>query len=159
MPNQKTYSTEINISILQARSAMLQFFRPTLNKWGLTEQQWRIVRLLAEEGQQDFHVLAIKACTLRPSLTGILDRLEKMNLVSRRKPATDQRKVLLKLTPKGEKLYKEMYREIDAQYAELEQAFGADKLAELERLLHELKTVSDEYHQSEENSETDTDKE
>lgn len=139
--------TSLNTRFLQAREAMLAFFRPVLNKWGITEQQWRIVRTLAEEGQQDFHVLAEKTCLLRPSLTGILKRIEQMGLVSRRKPALDQRKVLLKLTPKGEKLYRQMSVEIDAQYAILEKHFGSNKVKELQVLLSELKDISDAYYQ------------
>ncbi len=37
----------------------------------------RIIRLLAENGTLDFQDLANQACILRPSLTGILTRLEK----------------------------------------------------------------------------------
>lgn len=139
----------LNTGFLQAREAMLAFFRPVLKKWDITEQQWRIVRILAEDGQQDFHVLAGKACLLRPSLTGILKRVEQAGLVSRRKPALDQRKVLLKLTPKGQKLYQTVGVEMDAQYTVLEQHFGSEKVKDLHKLLAELTMVSNDYHQLE----------
>ncbi|MDO5686519.1 MAG: homoprotocatechuate degradation operon regulator HpaR [Neisseria sp.] len=142
----------LNAGFLQAREAMLAYFRPVLNKWDITEQQWRIVRVLAEQGQQDFHVLADKACLLRPSLTGILKRVEQAGLIARRKPALDQRKVLLKLTAKGEKLYQEMCVEIDERQAVLAADLGSGKLKELQKLLQELKDVSDKRHNAGEQS-------
>ena len=83
----------INISLLQARDALSSYFRPVLNEAGITDQQWRIIRLLAENGTLDFQDLADQACILRPSLTGILTRLEKARLLVRMKPSNDQRRV------------------------------------------------------------------
>ena len=83
----------INISLIQAREALMTQFRPILNNAGITDQQWRIIRLLAENGTLDFQDLANQACILRPSLTGILTRLEKVGYVVRLKPSNDQRRV------------------------------------------------------------------
>ena len=96
----------INISLIQAREALMTQFRPILNNAGITDQQWRIIRLLAENGTLDFQDLANQACILRPSLTGILTRLEKVGYVVRLKPSNDQRRVYLKLTGEGEKLHR-----------------------------------------------------
>ena len=41
----------INIALIQARESMMAFFRPIFNQHNITEQQWRIVRLLAENGR------------------------------------------------------------------------------------------------------------
>lgn len=76
MPTQSKHAS-INISLIQAREALMTQFRPILNQANITDQQWRIIRLLAENGTLDFQDLANQACILRPSLTGILTRLEK----------------------------------------------------------------------------------
>ena len=73
--------TSINIAMLQARDMLLSHFRPILHSAGITDQQWRIIRLLAENGTMDFQELASSACILRPSLTGILNRLEQSGLL------------------------------------------------------------------------------
>ncbi|MGQ7172424.1 MarR family transcriptional regulator, partial [Escherichia sp. R-CC3] len=65
-------------------------------------QQWRIVRILAESPSMDFHDLAYRACILRPSLTGILTRMERDGLVLRLKPINDQRKLYISLTKEGQ---------------------------------------------------------
>ena len=76
MPTQSKHAS-INIGLIQAREALMTQFRPILNQANITDQQWRIIRLLAENGTLDFQDLANQACILRPSLTGILTRLEK----------------------------------------------------------------------------------
>ncbi len=61
----------LTIALLQAREAAMSYFRPIVKRHNLTEQQWRIVRVLAEHPSMDFHDLAFRTCILRPSLTGI----------------------------------------------------------------------------------------
>ena len=38
----------LTIALLQAREAAMGYFRPIVKRHNLTEQQWRIVRVLAE---------------------------------------------------------------------------------------------------------------
>lgn len=106
-------------------------------------QQWRIIRLLAENGTLDFQDLANQACILRPSLTGILTRLEKAGLVVRLKPSNDQRRVFLKLTAEGEKLYEEIGEEVDERYDAIEEVLGREKMLLLKDLLAELAKIED----------------
>ena len=56
----------LTIALLQAREAAMAYFRPIVKRHNLTEQQWRIVRILAERPSMDFHDLAFRACILRP---------------------------------------------------------------------------------------------
>ncbi|QMT41691.1 homoprotocatechuate degradation operon regulator HpaR [Neisseria shayeganii] len=131
----------LNIALIQAREALMTHFRPLLNEVGLTDQQWRILRLLAENGTMDFQDLARTACILRPSLTGILTRLEKMDLVMRLKPASDQRRVFLKLTSLGERTYTDFVNQIDKHYDIIETLMPKDKIDQLHTLLAELATI------------------
>ena len=133
----------INIALIQARESMMAFFRPIFNQHNITEQQWRIVRLLAENGTLDFQDLANKACILRPSLTGILTRLEKINYVVRLKPTNDQRRVFLKLTKDGEQLYNDVRRKIDEQYDVIEELMTPQKMQELNDVLNLMIEIRD----------------
>ena len=132
----------INISLIQAREALMTHFRPILNDAGITEQQWRIVRLLAENGTLDFQDLANKACILRPSLTGILTRLEKMDLLVRLKPSNDQRRVFLKLTDTGKQLYIDTCNRVDERYDAIERVLSKDKIEQLRSLLAALSNLN-----------------
>ncbi|NUE66271.1 MULTISPECIES: homoprotocatechuate degradation operon regulator HpaR [Snodgrassella] len=141
MVNTSKYSS-LNIVLIQTREALLSHFRPMLNDIGITDQQWRIIRLLAENGIMDFQELAKQACILRPSLTGILTRLEKLGYAVRLKPSNDQRRVFLKLTPVGEKLYEDFCVAVDARYKVLEQRFTQEKLQQLGKLLKEFTNIA-----------------
>lgn len=131
----------LNIVLIQAREALMSHFRPMLNEIGITDQQWRIIRLLAENGTMDFQDLAAQACILRPSLTGILTRLEKVGYVVRLKPSNDQRRVYLKLTGEGEKLHRTTCDQVDARYDVIESVLSKDKLKQLQSLLGELSAI------------------
>lgn len=133
--------SSLNIALIQAREALMTHFRPLLNEIGLTDQQWRILRLLAENGTMDFQELARSACILRPSLTGILTRLEKMKLVVRLRPANDHRRVFLKLTEQGEQTYNDFVSRIDTCYDDIESQLSKEKLKRLHELLHELAEI------------------
>ncbi|MDO4642080.1 MAG: homoprotocatechuate degradation operon regulator HpaR [Neisseria sp.] len=139
--NTSSKQASINISLVQAREALMTQFRPILNAAGITDQQWRIIRLLAEQGTLDFQDLAEQACILRPSLTGILTRLEKVGLVFRLKPSNDQRRVFLKLTDAGNQLYHATKVKVDERYDKIEAAMSFEKLQQLQSLLGELKTL------------------
>ncbi len=128
----------LNIVLIQAREALMSHFRPMLNEIGITDQQWRIIRLLAENGTLDFQDLANQACILRPSLTGILTRLEKANLLVRLKPSNDQRRVFLKLTDGGQQLYSDICSQVDQRYDQIETLLSPEKLAQLTALLGDL---------------------
>ncbi|SSY79777.1 homoprotocatechuate degradation operon regulator HpaR [Alysiella crassa] len=140
----------INIALVQARDGVLNYFRPALSSAGLTEQQWRILRLLAANGTMDFQDLSEQTSILRPSLTGVLTRLEQMGLLMRLKPASDQRRVFINLTEKGVKQYDQIAAQMEAAYAALERDFGSNKLQKLNTLLRELSKLGEQYAQKKE---------
>ena len=76
----------LTLTLLQAREATMAFFRPLLNEHDLTEQQWRVIRILRQQGELESHQLAHLACILKPSMTGVLGRLERDGIVRRRNP-------------------------------------------------------------------------
>lgn len=61
----------------------MSVFRPSLNEHGLTEQQWRIIRILERYGELEIYQLAELACILKPSMTGVLVRMEAAGMVRR----------------------------------------------------------------------------
>lgn len=128
----------LTIALLQAREAAMSYFRPIVKRHNLTEQQWRIVRILAESPSMDFHDLAYRACILRPSLTGILTRMERDGLVLRLKPINDQRKLYISLTKEGQALYNRAQTQIEEAYRQIEAQFTAEKMQQLTHLLEEF---------------------
>ena len=117
--------------LLQARDALMGHFRPILHHYGLTEQQWRILRALDEHAQLEPRELCALCQILSSSMAGILARMEEIGLVQRIRVEADQRRVLVSLAPKGDALIDEMAPLIELQYQYLEQAFGKKSLESL----------------------------
>lgn len=133
----------LTLALLQARESAMDFFRPHLNRNNITEQQWRIIRILwqAENQTLESYQLAERACILRPSLTGLLVRLEQSGLVRRWKPETDQRRLCVTLTPKGNELFDGMKDEMMRQYQKIQQRLGPEKYRTLMSLLDEVQKL------------------
>lgn len=126
------------IALLKARETAMGFFRPILKSYNLTEQQWRIIRVLSDNRSIEFHQLATESCIIRPSLTGILSRMERDNLIFRLKPVNDQRKLYVSLTQKGQNLYSAARHQVEQGYREIEAAFSQEKMQQLMQLLDTL---------------------
>lgn len=113
-------------------------FRPMLRQFNLTEQQWRIVRALAEADELDAGELARISYILAPSLTRILHNLESRRLLKRRVDEDDQRRALISLTSRGRRLFDEVRPYSRASYADIAVAIGPNRLSELYEILGEV---------------------
>ncbi|WP_349975073.1 homoprotocatechuate degradation operon regulator HpaR [Pseudomonas sp. WHRI 8519] len=132
----------LTLALLQGREAAMAFFRPALNARELTEQQWRIIRILRQQGELESHQLARLACILKPSMSGVLARLERDGYVRRWRSTEDQRRVFVGLTDQGQQRFVEMSGDMERNYRRLVDQFGEEKLTQLLSLLDELKSVS-----------------
>lgn len=134
-----------NLAMLlaQTRERVLSRFRPVLHAHGITEQQWRIVRTLLDTGPIEPHRIVFLCGISSPSLTGILGRMETLELVTRERIPGDQRRVLVSLTGRSRDLAERMAPDIEATYAELEGRLGADRLDRLYGALDELLRLLD----------------
>ena len=131
----------LTLTLLQAREAAMSFFRPSLNEHGLTEQQWRIIRILQQHGELEIYQLAELACILKPSMTGVLVRMEAAGMVHRRKAEQDQRRVLVTLADKGVASFEAMSQCMEANYQRLQAELGDEKLQTLLGMLDDLKNI------------------
>jgi homoprotocatechuate degradation regulator HpaR len=109
---------------LKARDSLMSHFRPILNHYGLTEQQWRILRALDEHAQLEPREICDLCQILSSSMAGVLARMEEIGLIQRSRIEADQRRVLVRLAQKGDDLIDEMAPLIELQYQYIEQAFG-----------------------------------
>ncbi len=124
--------------LLKAREELLYNFRPIITHFGLTEQQWRIIRALNENDQLEPREICEICQILSPSLAGVLSRMEDMDLVSRKRMPEDQRRVIVSLTQKSVNLITELAPLIEAQYQIIEQAFSPELLKQLFEVLDKI---------------------
>src|SRR5207253_5116112 len=86
----REFSRSLPMSLLRAREAVMRQFRPSLRVYGLTEQQWRILRALNSVESIEVTELARLVFLLGPSLSRILRDLEARQLVERKTAEADQ---------------------------------------------------------------------
>lgn len=137
----RDFRHSLPMELLRAREAAMARFRPILREHGLTEQQWRVVRVLAENDNIDASEVAARSFLLAPSLTRILQFLEKEGLVRRTADRSDQRRSVLCLTRRGREVFDRVGPDSEQRYAEIEAEFGQERLEQLYELLAELYTT------------------
>ncbi len=114
-------------------------FRPLLAAHGVTEQQWRVIRILGESGPLDATELSKRCVILMPSLTRIIRTLTDRKLITRSSDRSDGRRIALAVTPKARTMIISMLPDIEGVYAALELEFGQ---ARLKRTLDVLETLA-----------------
>jgi len=128
--------------LLQAREAVMQHTRPSLREHGLSDQQWRVLRVLGEHAREPGGIetgrIAREAFLLGPSLTGVLTRMERDGLIARERCSQDARRTVVRATPAGLKLVRRLSATIEAHYDWLEQRLSKARLAQLYALLDEV---------------------
>ena len=136
LPDQTRRS--IPIALLRARERVMSRFRPMLAKHGVTEQQWRVLRVVAESDAIDASELAHRACILAPSLTRIAKHLEDQAMIKRVRDAQDARRTRFDIAPAGLALIDAMASERETIYTAIEAEFGHERMENLLELLEQL---------------------
>lgn len=128
--------------LLEAREAVMHHTRPSLREHGLSDQQWRVLRVLGEHAREPGGVetgrVAREALLLGPSLTGVLTRMERDGLISRARCPQDARRTVVRATAAGLKLVRTLSQTIEAHYAWMEERLGKSQLAQLYALLDQV---------------------
>lgn len=128
------------IMLLRAREALMKRIRPHLKEHDLSEQQWRVLRVLDEVGPLEPTDLGERCVVLTPSLTRILAILEKRAMIRREPHPTDKRKQIIHLTAPGQEVIAAIAPQARLIYEELELAFGKPQMI---NLLNKLGKLSD----------------
>jgi homoprotocatechuate degradation regulator HpaR len=130
----RPFGRSLPMQLLRAREALMQEFRPHLRTHNLSEQQWRVLRALAETGSMEINALG-EVCKIHPaSLSRMLPNLETEGRIERRTDKADQRYIIISITPKGRALFQRMAKESEEIYAAIERRIGTRDV----KLLYEL---------------------
>jgi homoprotocatechuate degradation regulator HpaR len=140
----KAYATRrsLPMALLRARETLMEVFRPLLAQYDVTEQQWRVLRVVAEAGRLDASEVAVRASILAPSLTRIIKNLEHRKWLKRLKDAGDGRRVILELTAAGRAFIERVFPEISAVHMLLEEKIGARGLSKLLDMLEAVNELT-----------------
>lgn len=128
--------------LLQAREAVMAHTRPSLRQHGLSDQQWRVLRVLGEHAHDPAGIetgrVAREAYLLGPSLTGVLSRMERDGLITRGRCPEDARRTVVRASALGLEKVQALSQTIEAHYSWMEQQLGKAKLGQLYALLDEM---------------------
>ena len=132
------------MALLRAREAVMKKFLPSLRAHNLSSQQWRVIRALREEDGQDLSELSARCFLLMPSLSRIVQNLDKRGLINRSQSKVDNRRSLIYLTNLGHDLFKIIAPKSVDRYEYISDRFGYGKLELLYELLDDLVEKLDE---------------
>lgn len=109
-------------------------------QYGLTASQYNVLRILRGEGKPMPSLdVAARMLQVVPAITGLIDRLEKQDLVRRKRCADDRRVVYVEITKKALALLKKLDQPLADLYQQLLGHMTHDELRELSRLLEKAR--------------------
>ncbi|MFN5097986.1 MAG: homoprotocatechuate degradation operon regulator HpaR [Limnohabitans sp.] len=128
--------------LLEARESVMLHTRPSLREHGLSDQQWRVLRVLGEHADEPGGIetgrVANEAYLLGPSLTGVLARMERDGLIERQRCPQDARRTVVRATAAGLAKVQALSQTIEAHYSWMEQQLGKARLTALYDLLDQV---------------------
>ena len=135
----QVFGKSLPMSLLRTREGVVQQFRHALRKHQLNETQWRVLRVLAELPEVTASVLARETAILSPSLSRMLVSMDSRGLIRRKTGTADQRQTLVSMGPGGRTLFLQARADVEAVYAGMSAAFGAERLDRLQAELEALR--------------------
>ena len=137
------FNKTLPMLLLAAREAVTQRFRGLNQAYALTEQQWRVLRALAEADALEIHALSAICRIHAASLSRILPKLDEAGFIARSSKAADQRCVIVSLTSRGRQLIEETAPKSSRVYEQLARDVGQERLDRMYTLLEEFITLLD----------------
>ncbi len=98
------------VGLLAAADRTRRHFSEVLRPWGLTLQQYNVLRILRGAQPEPLPTLEIgeRMIEKTPGVSRLLDRLDSAGLVHRERCAEDRRQVLCSLTPDAEAILEDL---------------------------------------------------
>ena len=123
----RTFERALPMMMYRVLDAVMPEFRAIFARFELTEPQWRVLRALWDDDGQTVSALSGLTLIDAPVLVGVIDRLERDGLVTRRRSQTDRRRVHVHLTPRGRRLEQEVRPLVDEAYARLDATLSPEE--------------------------------
>ena len=139
-PGASRSAAEVAANLARAQMALLaEIERPPREAHGLSASAFQTLAILDGAGEPlPGHVIAERLLVSSASMTSLVDTLERRGLVERRPHPTDRRKVLIHLTPDGQRV---VDQQLPAIHAVIAQAISTLPEDDREHLLTSLTTI------------------
>ncbi len=110
-----------------------------LLKEGLTQPQFRVLRIVAKNGATPMKGISDEMLVTPANITGIIDRLESKGLLKRMARRGDRRATIIELTPKGKAVQEIVATRYSEYMRNVFRAFTTDERRTLRNLLEKLR--------------------
>src|SRR3954469_3366577 len=132
-------------TLLTTFGMLRRVMEPFFARHGISGAQWGVLRALQRAADDGRHGLRLMDLSDRllirpPSVTGVVDGLERLGLVERAADESDQRSKQISLTSSGRKLVKQILRSHGQRVQTIMGDLNGQEQAELQRLLERLKS-------------------
>jgi len=97
-------SNQICFPLYSVSRLITKAYKPYLEKMGITYPQYLVLMVLWENDRISVNQISEKLVLNTNTLSPLLKRMEKMNLLQRNRSSKDERSVIVELTEKGENL-------------------------------------------------------
>ncbi len=105
--SQLKLKNQICFPIYSTSRLLTKAYKPFLEKMGLTYPQYLVLMVLWEEDELSVNKITEKLMLNTNTISPLLKRMEKMELLNRRRSNEDERSVVVQLTEKGKQLKNE----------------------------------------------------
>ncbi len=95
--------------VYTASRLIIQAYTPILTKLGITYPQYLVMMVLWEKDEQPVNDIAHRLMLETNTVTPLLQRMERMGLISRRKGEHDKRQQIVSLTEAGRAMEQQAY--------------------------------------------------
>lgn len=137
------FDKSLPMLLLAVREGVTQRFQEQNKAYGLTEQQWRVLRALGEGEPLEITALGARCRILPASLSRMLPKLREAGLISRGVNADDHRMAIVSLTGRGRRLLETIQPLSARLYEQLSRDIGAERLGRLYEMLEEIISLLD----------------
>ena len=128
----------IPIACVRGRQAVVVHFSKLLADAKMSEQQWRVMRIVQDFGPTPLSTLCERSCIHKVSMTRIIRTLSARGFVISRRNPQDGRALNISMTDEGHRFLGEVGHEADQISARIATEFGDEKTRLLLDLLDEL---------------------
>lgn len=131
---------EAVLHVLRTGDQMQNCLGKLFREYGLTSSQYNVLRILRGVGRPMPSLeIASQMIQVVPAITGLIDRLEKQELVSRRRCTEDRRVVYVEATQKALSILAKMDEPFAQLHSRLVGHMSKSDLQELSRLLEKAR--------------------
>lgn len=141
--NENTIDFTSSLPMLLNRSldAIMPPYRDLFQEFGVTEQQWRVLRVLWEQKHLTSAQISNLTLLPSPSLVGILDRLEKKDLVKRLRSTRDRREINIKITNLGRELQSKVMPKVKLIQNQTKEKLSPKEWKQINNILKKLDRI------------------